>query len=140
MKRRSVVLIIMGILFLFIVFLIFNKIKEESQIVNPASNYCLSRGYELEIREEENGQVGYCVSPFNDKCEEWAFYNGECHLYYEELCVPEQCCHATSCVISPEALDCSDVFCTMECRAGTMDCEAGYCDFVEGICQVVWNK
>lgn len=58
----------------------------------------------------------------------------------EEICVPAQCCHAHSCVLKNSAPDCSDVFCTMECRDGTMDCGAGHCDFVDGKCGVVWNE
>ncbi len=47
-------------------------------VANPASVYCVEQGYELEIREEEGGQVGYCVFPNGAECEEWAFYRGEC--------------------------------------------------------------
>jgi putative hemolysin len=45
---------------------------------NPASVYCEEQGYELVIRNEEGGQVGYCVFPDGSECEEWAFYRGEC--------------------------------------------------------------
>jgi putative hemolysin len=47
-------------------------------MANPASVYCKEQGYELEIREAEGGQVGYCVFPDGTECEEWAFYRGEC--------------------------------------------------------------
>ena len=45
---------------------------------NPASKYCVDEGYELEIRTEAGGEVGYCLFPDGSECEEWAFYRGEC--------------------------------------------------------------
>jgi putative hemolysin len=45
---------------------------------NPASVYCTSLGYELEIVEEPEGQVGMCIFPDGSKCEEWSFFKGEC--------------------------------------------------------------
>jgi putative hemolysin len=47
-------------------------------MANPASVYCVDLGYKLEIRDEANGQVGYCIFPNGAECEEWAFYRGEC--------------------------------------------------------------
>lgn len=111
----------------------------ENKVANPASEYCISQGHELEIRENEEGQAGYCVSSSGEECEEWAFFRKECMLD-KERCVPAQCCHASSCALESSAPNCSGVFCTMECRAGTMDCGAGYCDFIDGKCEVVWNE
>ncbi len=54
-----------------------------------------------------------------------------------EDCVPAQCCHPTECVHIDLAPDCTDVFCTMECRPETMDCGQGYCDCVEGDCVAI---
>jgi putative hemolysin len=45
---------------------------------NPASQFCVDQGYQSEIRDEAGGQVGYCLFPDGSKCEEWAFYRGEC--------------------------------------------------------------
>ncbi len=50
-------------------------------IANPASEYCIEQGGDLDIREgAEGGQVGICVFPdgSGSECEEWAFYRGEC--------------------------------------------------------------
>jgi putative hemolysin len=47
-------------------------------MANPASVFCEEQGYTLEIRDEEGGQVGYCIFPNGAECEEWAFYRGEC--------------------------------------------------------------
>jgi Tol biopolymer transport system component/putative hemolysin len=45
---------------------------------NPASQFCVEQGYQSEIRDESDGQVGYCLFPDGSECEEWAFYRGEC--------------------------------------------------------------
>ena len=38
---------------------------------NPASQYCVEQGGKLEIRNEANGQVGYCHLPNGQVVEEW---------------------------------------------------------------------
>lgn len=62
------------------------------EMANPASEHCVQQGGELEIRDEEGGQVGYCRFPDGTQCEEWAFFNGECAPggAYEPL-DPEAC-------------------------------------------------
>ncbi|WP_439893787.1 putative hemolysin (plasmid) [Ralstonia sp. 25C] len=48
-------------------------------MANPASTYCLQRGGQLEFSTRANGaEVGTCVSPGGDECEEWAFLRGSC--------------------------------------------------------------
>jgi len=49
-----------------------------SDMPNPASEFCVEQGYDLEIRDEAGGQVGYCLFPDGSECEEWAFFRGEC--------------------------------------------------------------
>ncbi len=52
---------------------------EDPGIANPASEYCVELGGDLDIREgPEGGQIGICVFPDGSECEEWALYNGEC--------------------------------------------------------------
>lgn len=48
------------------------------EIANPASEYCVEQGYEVDIRTEADGQVGYCLFDDGTECEEWAYYRGEC--------------------------------------------------------------
>jgi len=57
-----------------------------------------------------------------------------------EECVPASCCHADSCVLESEAVNCSGMVCSMECRPGTMDCGAGHCEFDDGNCEVVLDE
>ncbi len=57
-----------------------------------------------------------------------------------EDCVKAQCCHATDAVNKAYAPDCSDVFCTMECAAGTLDCGQGEMQCLQGTCTAVINE
>ena len=50
-------------------------------------------------------------------------------------CVPEQCCHPTSCINSASKGVCT-LLCTNVCD-GPLDCGAGYCGCVQGSCSVV---
>jgi len=52
----------------------------KTELANPASVNCVSAlGGTLEIRDEENGQVGYCHLGDGRVCEEWAlFRDGSC--------------------------------------------------------------
>lgn len=54
------------------------KTEPTAGLANPAAVYCEEQGGQVEIRETDEGQVGYCVFPDGSECEEWAFYRGEC--------------------------------------------------------------
>jgi len=43
-------------------------------MANPASKYCVEQGGQLEIRNETNGQVGYCKLPNGQVVEEWELF------------------------------------------------------------------
>jgi putative hemolysin len=46
---------------------------------NPASVHCEQNGGKLDLRQDAaGGVVGVCVFPDGSKCEEWAYYRGEC--------------------------------------------------------------
>ena len=47
-------------------------------IANPASENCTQQGGKLEIRDEAQGQAGYCKFADGSECEEWALLRGEC--------------------------------------------------------------
>ena len=49
-------------------------------IANPASVFCVQKGYKLEIRKGAGGETGYCVFQNGAECEEWSYYRGECTL------------------------------------------------------------
>lgn len=51
----------------------------EPNVPNPASAYCEQQGYTLEIMTAADGsQSANCIFPDGSKCDEWAFYRGEC--------------------------------------------------------------
>jgi putative hemolysin len=51
----------------------------DTTIANPASVNCKDQGGTVDIRTaEDGGQLGYCVFPDGQECEEWALLNGEC--------------------------------------------------------------
>jgi hypothetical protein len=54
-------------------------------------------------------------------------------------CVPAECCHAKTCTSKDNAPDCSDMMCTLDCRAGTMDCGWGKCICKDGQCAAEIN-
>jgi|GEM_PF-1349407 hypothetical protein len=56
---------------------------------NPASVNCEEVGGTLDIRDEGDGQVGYCLFPDGSECEEWALLRNECPL--DEKVEPVAC-------------------------------------------------
>ena len=51
----------------------------QPNIPNPASVFCEQKGYRLETRTAADGsQGGVCVFPDGSKCDEWAYFRGEC--------------------------------------------------------------
>jgi hypothetical protein len=51
----------------------------QPNLPNPASVYCEEQGYTLETTTAADGsQSSVCVFPDGSKCDEWAYYRGEC--------------------------------------------------------------
>jgi len=65
--------------------------------------------------------------------------NGEVECNVDSDCVPDICCHASSCVPIGKAQDCSEIFCTLVCVEGTLDCGQGSCICVNGKCNAVFK-
>jgi putative hemolysin len=51
-------------------------------VPNPASFYCQEMGYELEMRDTDNGTQGICIFPDGKECDEWDFLAGRCGLEF----------------------------------------------------------
>lgn len=50
-----------------------------SNIPNPASSFCVEKGYISEIRTASDGsQYGVCKFPDGTECDEWSYFRGEC--------------------------------------------------------------
>lgn len=56
---------------------------EAASIANPASEFCISLGGELEEFTTEGGVSNYCMLPSGEKCEEWALFRSECGVTQE---------------------------------------------------------
>lgn len=54
-------------------------------MANPASKFCVQQGGKLEIRDEVNGQVGYCQLPDGVVVEEWELFR-----HHQNICKPEE--------------------------------------------------
>ena len=63
---------------------------------NPASQYCIEQGGKLEIRNESNGQVGYCHLANGQVIEEWELFRAN-----QAKCLAEE---AQKLVGQPEGL------------------------------------
>lgn len=54
-------------------------------MANPASEYCVKQGGKLEIKNEQNGQVGYCHLANGQVIEEWKLFRTD-----QAGCIPEE--------------------------------------------------
>jgi len=83
--------------------------------------------------------AGYGWCEEKQKCLRiWEESCGE-QCYRDEDCVPSTCCHPNSCVIKASAPNCSDKFCTQECKSGTLDCDQASCGCISGKCGVLFK-
>jgi putative hemolysin len=65
-----------------------NCTETNTQMANPASVYCKDNGGTLEIINEAEGQRGICTLKNGIKCDEWAYFRGECGT--SNICTDEQ--------------------------------------------------
>lgn len=57
---------------------------QKNEIANPASVFCEEQGGTLEITiAKGGGQLGLCTLKDGTKCEEWAYFRGECPINYK---------------------------------------------------------
>ncbi len=52
--------------------------QPSASLPNPASQFCLQNGGQLDIRETAAGQYGVCLFADGSECDEWSFFRGEC--------------------------------------------------------------
>lgn len=58
-------------------------------IANPASIFCVSKGYKNVIKSNADGsQYGVCIFNDGSECEEWKFYKGECREGGSSVLIP----------------------------------------------------
>jgi len=61
----------------------------------------------------------------------------ECNV--DSDCVPETCCHSSSCVNKDNAPSCEGFLCSMDCKPNTLDC-GGRCSCIEGSCEAIISR
>ena len=94
-------------------------------MANPASVYCEQNGGKLEIRDETDGQVGYCMFTDGSECEEWAYMRGECKQGEAK--------ESTAIGMpNPASVFCTDNGGTLEMRKDASGGEYGMCLFSDG--------
>lgn len=63
--------------------------KDDSKLkvgmANPASEFCIQQKGKLNIKNEANGQVGYCTLPNGQVVEEWEFFHSQ-----QKICAPDE--------------------------------------------------
>jgi putative hemolysin len=126
-----------------------NGVCKAKPFGNPAAQYCTDHNGSSEVRTYPNGsQYGVCVFSDGSECNQWKFFNGECKpgdifpkttCQSDNDCVPEFCCHSSTCVSMKYKPNCTGIFCTQECMPGTMDCNQGHCVCVNNSCKVEWT-
>ena len=53
--------------------------KENQQLANPASVYCIkNNGEHKTIKDDKGNEIGICVFSNGKECNEWEFYRGNC--------------------------------------------------------------
>jgi uncharacterized protein len=48
-----------------------------TELANPASEFCVDQGGEVEIVGEADGDVGYCNLPDGTRVEEWDYFRSQ---------------------------------------------------------------
>ncbi|MEM3362407.1 MAG: eight-cysteine-cluster domain-containing protein [Candidatus Anstonellaceae archaeon] len=78
------------IIFLFLAGCIFQN--KEVQVSNPAATKCIEDGAKYEILKLDGGEVGVCIFENLAKCEEWAYFMGECDKFNPNFCLNDLDC------------------------------------------------
>jgi len=89
-------------------------------LANPASVYCVELGYQLLYSRDT--YLNDCVFPDGSKCEEWAFFRGECGQPFS-YCVKnggklEQRENLSTCVFTDGSICPESDFFTEKCKQG----------------------
>ena len=61
-----------------------NSLTPKIGMPNPASKFCIDQGGRLDVRDEANGQVGYCTLKDGQVIEEWTFFRSSVKICQSE--------------------------------------------------------
>ncbi|MCX8163683.1 MAG: eight-cysteine-cluster domain-containing protein [Candidatus Micrarchaeota archaeon] len=70
------------------------QVQESKQPVslNPAEKKCIEDGASYQILESNSQKIGVCIFPNNAKCEQWAYFRGECNSTHPNFCMEDFDC------------------------------------------------
>ena len=125
-KKTTIVIAIFVILFL--VFVTWNRFYSP---LNKSGRCNLDT--DCAVREPEPGYYYVCEE---NKCVGKEL-GADKRCSGDEDCTAATCCHASDAVNLEYAPDCTDMFCTQECEAGTLDCGQGEIKCVNGKCEAI---
>jgi len=66
--------------------------NNQSGLANPASVKCIQDGGNLTILRDDMGEYGVCTFSNGAKCEEWAYFRGECSPNKPNYCAEDKDC------------------------------------------------
>ena len=98
MRNRDILITIFIILLILTVIFVlnYNKKNINSQISDPAAEYCISSGYDYQIKTNPDGsQYGTCTFFDDSKCNAWDYFckceNDERYCSTEGLNCSQEC-------------------------------------------------
>jgi len=128
MKKRTMIIIAVFVV-LVLIFIGWSKIYSP---INKTGR-CRTTT-DCAVREPQAGFYYVCES---GKCIGMPLVDETKQCSVNDDCVPATCCHASEAVNKENAPDCTDTFCTEECRSDTLDCQQGEIKCVDGFCEAV---
>jgi putative hemolysin len=99
---------------------------------NPASVYCEQHGGKLEIVTAADGsQSGVCIFPDGSKCDEWAYFRGECKPG-DSLATPEPTSASEQNMPNPASVYCEQHGGKLEILTAADGSQSGICTLADG--------
>ena len=103
-----------------------------SSLPNPASVYCEQNGGKLQIVTATDGsQNGVCTFSDGSKCEEWAYFRGECKPG-DSLVKPAPTSASTSSLPNPASVHCEQNGGKLQIVTAADGSQSGVCTFPDG--------
>jgi len=117
--------------------------KKKGPSEEPTSDGGAGEGVVVEEPGDEPAEGS--VDPVSDKDE--LKYEGTVEVVAGSVpcntdadCVPQECCHPTTCGAPSTKPDCSATMCTLECKSGTLDCFGGCACGEDKLCAAtIWT-
>lgn len=97
---KNLTILIFSVLMLFFVFgciklntYVYTNTDNDTQLSNPASEKCVKDGGRLEtLQDADGGEYGVCKFTNGARCDEWAYFRGECTPEKPNYCAEDSDC------------------------------------------------